>query len=427
MEPRVLVIGSRDHERADCIDWLQSFPNIEDYDSIVIDLPSLTQEIYDKIQTKICEMREPIATVFNTDREIFCIMSKVIQPSPPPRSSRTIILSVPNPEYVPPTNYEWFPVNILINDQKTGTSFNVCNERFSKYFQFVHRWDLEIIAPTEEPVPIPTDTAKGLVCMISPIAMNKSKKPISGSLERGGLRDGVFVPYKGAIHLLPGPTKCDDNQIIETILDIICGEKTRKVPIWRNDIEVPRVRELEVKVADDYEKIGSIQRKISTLRDQIQEWDSYRDLLTETGTNLEDIVQRALRDIGLETKKTEKSFPADLRSNQVAVEVTGIKGSVGVSSEKVIQTGRFKELYHKGEKIILVANTYMDLPPQDRRGKKDFSTETVKYFESLSICCLTTMTLYKLWIDVMTEKRRNEEVKNKLLSKNGELTLDAFK
>lgn len=411
MQPRVLVIGSRDHERADCIDWVQSFPNIEDYDFIVIDLQSLTQEIYDKIQRKIREIRKPIATVFNTDREIFCVMSKVIQPSPPPRSSMAISLGVSNPEFVPATNYEWFPVNIRINDQKTGTAINVCDQRFSKYFQFVDRWDLEIIAPTEEPVPMPTDTAKDLVYMISPIAMNKSKKPISGSLRRG-VGGGVFVPYEGAIHLLPGPTKCDDHQIVETILDMICGEKTRNVPIWRNDIEVPGIRELEVKVADDYKKICGVQEEISSLRVQIQEWDLYRNLLTETGTNLEDIVQRALKDIGLETKKTEKSFPADLRSSQIAVEVTGIKGSVGVGSEKVIQTGRFRELYRKGEKIILVANTYMDLPPQDRRDKKDFSIESVKYFESLSICCLTTMTLFKLWIDVITgekTERRSQE------------------
>jgi hypothetical protein len=84
VQPKILVIGSKDHDRADCVDWLQPFPNIEEYDSIIINLQSLTQETYDKIQRKMCEMKESINIVFDTNREIFCIMNKLIEPSPPP-------------------------------------------------------------------------------------------------------------------------------------------------------------------------------------------------------------------------------------------------------------------------------------------------------------------------------------------------------
>ena len=42
MQPKILVIGSRDHNRATCIDWLQPFPNIEEYQSIwtIVDILS---------------------------------------------------------------------------------------------------------------------------------------------------------------------------------------------------------------------------------------------------------------------------------------------------------------------------------------------------------------------------------------------------
>ena len=125
-------------------------------------------------------------------------------------------------------------------------------------------------------------------------------------------------------------------------------------------------------------------------------------------------------------EKTEKGFPADLISNRVAVEITGIKGCVGVSSGKVNQTGRFKESYHKGEKILLIANTHIDLSPKDRKREMDFSPEVKKYFESLSVCCLTTMTLFKIWKDVMTGKKDPKDVKSKILTKDGELTLSDF-
>jgi hypothetical protein len=234
------------------------------------------------------------------------------------------------------------------------------------------------------------------------------------------------VNDRGAIHLLPNTSKCDNSQAVEILLDIICGQEVKIIPPWRKDIEVPQIRDLEQRIEKEFSDIKRIQQEVFQLRSQVQEWDSYRDLLTETGTSLENVVQKALVDIGIKTERTEKGFPADLLSNEVAVEITGIKGCIGVSSDKVIQTGRFKELYHKGEKIILVANTYLDLSPQDRRESVNFSPEVEKYFRSLSICCISTLTFFQLWKDVVTGKRKPRDVKKRILVKTGELTLGDF-
>ena len=417
MQPKILVIGSRDHDRANCVDWLQPFPNIEEYDSIIINLQSLTQDVYDKIQMKIRQMKESITTVFDTDREIFCIVNKLIYPSPTPRlhGKKTI-----RADYVSPTNYDWFPITIKISDRKKGRSIHVSDHRFDRYFQWVDKWKFEISAS-----PKPQELLRALSCGLVPIAENKSKKMIGGSLKHGGLW-GNKTLKKGAIHLLPPPTKCDTHQAIEIILDLIYGEEEKIVPPWRKDIEVPKIKEFEQEIENKIKDIRGVQQEISQLRGRMQEWDSYRDLLTATGYDLEYIVQKTLLDIGIKTKKTEKGFPADLISNEVAVEITGIKGCVGVSSEKVNQTGRFKESYHKGEKIILIANTHMDLSPKDRKRKMNFSPEVKKYFESLSVCCLTTKTLFQLWKDVVTKKKDSKDVKRKILTKNGELTLSEF-
>lgn len=423
MQPKILIIGAKDHDRADCFDWQQPFPNIEEYDSIIINLQSLTQALYDKILIKIVGMKESITTVLSTNREIFCIMNRLIRPSPSPSPPGTAIKRTIRADYVSPTNYDWLPAKIGVNNQKTGKSINVYNHRFDTYLEFVDRWNLEIgISYGKKPI----EHLAALCYRIDPIAMNKSKKTIAGSLKAVNFLTGEVLKGYGFIHLLPPPTKCNIHQAIEIILDIICGEKVKKVPPWRKDIEVPKIKEFEQKIEKKITVIKRIQQEISQLGNQMQEWDSYRDLLTETGIILEDIVRRTLADINIKTEKTEKGFPADLISNEVAVEITGVKGCVGVGSEKVIQTGRFKELYHKGEKIILIANTYMDLPPRDRIGKMDFSPEVKKYFESLSICCLTTMTLFQLWKDVVIGKRGSEDIKRKILTKNGELTLSEF-
>jgi len=419
MKPKVLVIGSRDHNRAECVDWLQPFPNIEEYDSIIMNLQSLTQDLYDKIQMKIRGMSGSITTIFSTNREIFCIMNKLIHPSPAPRSSGAPVYKSIRVGYISPTNYDWLPVKIEINSQKTGTSINVYNHRFDTYFEFVDRWNLTISVGMKSGLGGIIESA----CFrIDLIAMNKSKKTIAGSLKATEMLEGY-----GFIHLLPPPTRCNAHQAIEIILDMICGEEVRKVPPWRKDIKVPKIKEFEQKVNGKIEEIKRIQQEISGLRSQMQKWDSYRDLLTATGYKLEAIVQKALVDLGIKTKKTEKGFPADLISSKIAVEITGIKGCVRASSEKVTQTARFKEAYRKREKIILIANTHMNLSPKRRKGKMDFSPEAKKYFESLSVCCLTTMTLFEIWKDVMTGKRDRRNVKSKILGKNGELTLTDFK
>ena len=239
-KPRILIIGSKNHNRADCFDWLQPFPNIEEYDSIIINLQSLTQDVYDQIHNKIHRMKESITTVFNTDREIFCIMNKCIYPSPISALGGTATIRISN--HVPPTNYDWFPVRIEVSDRKKGTSIDLHNRRFEWYFECVDKWNLTIEISTATT----QDSLKALLYNIVPIATNKSKKTIAGSLKRQTIIDRTIG--KGVIHLLPSPRKGDTHRAIEVVLDIILGRERKIVPPWRKDVEVPEVEEIQQKI-----------------------------------------------------------------------------------------------------------------------------------------------------------------------------------
>jgi hypothetical protein len=417
MSPKVLVIGSSDHGRASCFDWSQPLPNIEEYDSVILNMQTLTQNIYNKIYDRIFRLREPVTTVFTTNREIFCILNKVLY-------SPVSVFKTDGSTHIY-TSYDWIPVIIRINE-KNGISINLYDHRFDNYFEFVKSWNYELDLYYGDNWP---DVLRSIFYQIRPIASNLSRKTIAGSIRGVNPLTGQSFDgnERGAIHLLPPTTKCDIFQAIEIILDIIHGEETKKTPLWRKNIEIPQMREPHQKIGEKIKQIQELQQEISELENQIKYWDSYRDLLTETGNNLENIVQRVLADIGIKTERSDLGFPADLISKEFAVEVTGIRGCVGTASEKVNQTGRFKESYHKGEKITLVANTHMDLSPEARKEKMDFSPEVRKYFESLSVCCLTAMTLFQLWKDVVLKKRNPSDVKKVILMKNGELTLDDFK
>lgn len=416
----ILVIGSKNHLRAECFDWLQPFPNIEEYDSIIINMQSLNQKTYDQIQDKIKKMRESIITIIDTGREVFCVFNKPIYPSPPPRRPGEVRCKSINPDYVFPTNYDWLPARIHFDSQKTGSYISLCSSRFKDYFELVHEWDSEI---SFQSVTAVLEAGDSFLNVLSPVAVNKSQKVVAGSLSRTEDRKKSLMGVKiGIVHLLPPTKESDEYQAIEQIIDIIVGTQSKAVLPWRKDIDVPNECFLNEQITKKLREIEKIQEEISQLQEQIQSWDSYRDLLTETGESLENIVQKTLADIGIKTKKTEKGFPTDLISKEVAVEITGIKGSIGVDSNKVIQTGRFIQNFRKQEKVILIANTYMETQPKDRKGKKNFSPEVRKYFESLSICYLTTETLFELWKKVILEKKEQKCIKEKLLSSNSEVT-----
>jgi hypothetical protein len=423
---KILVVGSKGHKRAHCVDWLEPFPNIEEYDSVIINLQSLTQEIFDKIYPKISlEMRKEIATLFDTDREVFCIINQYMIPSTAPGQGKGYVRP-------PPTNYDWLPAIVSTNVEKPGTSIALIDKRFEKYLEKVEQWsfilDLYKEPPFEKAVQqtyaelarLIGDVAKILRFQLLPIAENKSRKTIAGTLLYQGKKG------KGAIHLLPPPTKCDVYEAIEILLDLVYGQPAKTYPPWREEIEIPGVKDILKQINKKFQDIKKIQESIAILQRRAERFDAFRDLLSASGEDLERAVERTLTEIGISTQKTEKGFPADLISKEVAVEVTGIKGPVTVSSEKVNQIARFKESFQKKQKMILIANTYMDVKPSDRRGKMNFTREVDEYLKSIGVSCMTSQTLFELWKDVKTSKGKARNVVNTILKHNGELTLEDF-
>jgi len=416
---RILVIGSKDHLTAECFNWLENFPNVEEYDSVIINMQSLSQENYDQIQNKIREMRGSINALIDTGREVFCIINKMMYPSPPPRRPGEPVFKGIIFDHVYPTNYDWLPASISFNSKKSGSYVSLLNSRFKNYFELVREWNFEM-SFSKETIP---ELGCSLLNVFSPIAVNKSEKTIAGSLMRVGDRKKLLNDEKiGMVHLLPPPKESSIFQAVERIMDIIIGHEHKVIQPWRKLIEVPNEKELELEIDFRIKGIEQIKEEITQLQQQIQKWDSYRDLLTETGEELEIIVQKTLNDLGIKTNRAEKGFPADLLNREVALEITGIKGCVGADSPKVAQLGRFVQNYRKQEKVILIANTYMDTSPQERKGKMNFSNEMRKYFESLSVCFMTTHTLLELWKDVILKKKEQEHVREKILNTVGEVT-----
>lgn len=133
----ILVIGDDGHSRATCVHWMVTWPNIEEFDLVIVAQNTLTQEIFDQIPHKLEEIRSQILTVFLTGRSVWCIVEKMLLPSPPKTGPKGMPVSAPS-------SYDWLFVYPTIKQVTEGSSIRVVDETFAPYLQKVRKWSLEI-------------------------------------------------------------------------------------------------------------------------------------------------------------------------------------------------------------------------------------------------------------------------------------------
>lgn len=397
----ILVIGDDGHSRATCVHWMGTWPNIEEFDLVIVAQNTLTQEIFDQIPRRPKEIRSQILTVFLTGRSVWCIVEKMLLPSPPKTGPKARPFS-------PPSSYDWLFEYPMIRQVTEGSSIRVVDQKFAPYLQKVRKWGLEIesVYTLKEQfgsiVPVEADAVA-----LEPIAENKSGKMIGARLIGAD-------PGSGSICFLPKPTECDTHEGIEILIDIATGQE-RVEPEWRAKVEVPGLRDAEKRMGDlthDYEK------QMSELKLKLISLDRYRDIFSVHETPQVDAVRTVLKDLGIETQRTKPGFPVDLLGKEVAVEVTSIAGKVDSNSPKMFQLTQFYEKHRKDEKAVLVANTYKREEPLMRKGKQDFTPPVLDFMRLKRACALTSVTLLDLWKFGKTDPKKARAM---LLDAVGEL------
>lgn len=394
MITKILVIGTLLEGRADCVIWVGPFPNIEEYDSVIVDLQSLCQSTFDALfrdnsqWEKIQRAREEIDTLLETGREIFCLINEPFLPILRNGEPKAWLARAPS-------NYFILPSYPTVT-RKEGTSKIVVSRRFRPYMDQVEKWSYEL-------------SGSGL----NPIAKNKSGKLIAGT-----------IPWvKGGIHFLPPPSECTPEEAIDILLDLILRPSTTRHPAWRSQLDIPGMKPVEERIHDLQGRIGDLGKQLEKLESQKTRLDTFRDLISPAGTGdyLESLVKDVLQELGIKTSKAPEGFPVDLLGSGFAVEVTGISKGITVSSEKYGQTLRFLEKHHRGEKVLLIANTYKNIDPH-KRPSQHFSNIIIEHLKARHVCLLTTVRLHWLWTSVSKGGLSKEDAAKLLRDTDGELS-----
>ena len=169
---------------------------------------------------------------------------------------------------------------------------------------------------------------------------------------------------------------------------------------------------------------------IENLERSKQELDMITYLLYGTGDELVDSVKLTLEELGLEAEKTPLGATIDLTARntdetvKLAIEVTGTTDKIKKESKKVSQAWTyFLEKEDEQEKLVLMANTYIHLPVEDRSGKLHFTPDVENKFTVNSALLMTTADLYFLWKDVQEQIRSADEVLKLLYESTGLLKI----
>ena len=365
---KLLIIGSTPHEKIDSIEWAQPFPDMEKYDSLIIDLTSFPKNYPPTLFNNIGLLKRTARIFIRDNKEIFCIMEKPF---------KILFKKIP-------LNYSWipFPQKLTVNPMLLGRTKMLSDERFFEYMENVERWDNELFWKA---------TAN---CRFDSIAINKSQNPIAATLTIG---------KRGKIHFLPKTTKINGSKAIDLLIGLASREEPEDYP-WLDLIEIPELNQT-----------GNPWSNSITP-------EEYRNLFSIDHKKITKAVQIILEDLGIQTLQNTEFCLTGLKSN-IVVKIASTKGKVGAQNAKISQLAKFIENQRKNEKIIFVANTYRDLPINNRINKEHIDLSMKLFLETNNVIFLTTLSLYHLWKKVITDQISTQEASFLLHNEIGEIQI----
>ncbi|PVX26060.1 MAG: hypothetical protein CW716_06795 [Candidatus Bathyarchaeum sp.] len=365
---KLLVIGSTSPNEVDSLEWTQPFPDLEPYDALILDLSSFPKDYPRTLFTNIGVLKRTARIFIRDSKEIFCILDKRFK--------------VPFKKI--PLNYAWipYPEKFRINPMLLGKSKKLCDESFSEYMKTVEKWYSELFWE---------DTAN---CRFDAIAVNKRQNAIAATLTING---------RGKIHFLPKATTISPSEAITLLIDLAKKEAPKGNP-WLTSVEIPEVLQAE----------NQWNRTVAP--------EEYRNLFSLDRKKFVKAVQLMLEDLGIQTLPNVSLGLVGLKS-KVIVKTASMDGKVEAQNAKVSQMAKFVENPNRNEKVIFVANTYKNLPINERANKEQVDFPMKLFFETNNVTFLTTSSLYNLWKKVITYQISPQEASFLLHNEKGEIKI----
>lgn len=436
LKPRNLVIGSTGYSGADSVPWTaKTMPNIVDYDTVIVDVPSLDEATLKKVSSQMLEeIQKRLVRLLDSKGQLI-IITDFRHVDRRPKSY---------PESA--DNFDWCPIEIGISSE-SGESLVVKDTRFSKYLSNLSKWEYYHFIPDSSLSRALTEyygstyNTKYLVPGEA-LVTNRYDKTIAGvhriEVRKERTRSGGYgSPYKeyptepntvtGDIVLLPRIPSLDRKEAVCLALEEVTGVVQNYVaPDWVEAIDVPGVAQIDHDISKLLDEIAGLRGQIDTLEQRKESLDRFKKLIYSSGHDLEEIVATSFERLGakvLPAKYSEEEFVIVFDGVEYLVEVKGVSKSIALAHLRQLNDYllKYEEDTKKQCKGILFGNAWRDYPPEERgtAARPEFPDNVIKRSEQWGIALVSSVGFFSDLSAYLEGNKEGEAILRRIVTTNG--------
>jgi len=195
------------------------------------------------------------------------------------------------------------------------------------------------------------------------------------------------------------------------------------LPQWAEELSILNQEE-EQKTLEKYElQLKEITNKIEKQKEVLFNISKYKTMLTETGTQLENIVIQVIKELGFtlcETERGRSDVIAMFEKTDVVIEIKGVSKSAAEKHAAQLEkwVSQFMEEKGRQPKAILIVNGFCQKPLSER-NEDVFPAQMLKYCEARGHALISTVQLLCMYIETKTNPTCSKERIQELLSTTG--------
>ena len=434
-ERRYLILGSTGYTGIDSTDWnADSLPNIVDYDTVIVDVRSLDEKklkllSYDRVK----EIRLQLVRLLDSKGQVIVLTD--------------FIRSVKRPKEYPEKmgNYDWCPITIGISNE-SGESIIVKQKLFNSYLSNLKDWLYYLFIPSSCLSDQLTDyygaTYKTKYKIPSvPYITNRYDKVLAGAYRievrweaenHRAYSSYKYYPEKpdvvtGEIVLLPLLQNIDPRQAVALVLQDLTGFVAHEqAPNWAGNLSVPHVDEIDKEISIQRKKISEKfdeVRKLGTKRLALEE---YKRLLFASGVDLQEVVKRALEDLGgkvTPARYGQEEYILEFDGQEYLIEVKGVKKSISLGDLRQLTDYllKYEEDTGKSSKGILFGNAWRNDPPQERgtKEKPEFPDNVMRRAKDLQIALVSSTAFFVAFCAFLNDQALGSQILRQMTTSVG--------
>ncbi|MHB8084660.1 MAG: hypothetical protein ACYDHZ_02400 [Dehalococcoidia bacterium] len=451
----VLIVGAS-WETIDSCEWWQDFPNLSDYDTVILDTTSILNfwlsedrikiepngiyllksidERDNRVQSNIRLVKRKLTEILQFPVSIYALYAPTIEiwRSIDPNWKYPASRIVNENSMLTATN-DWCPVAIRTHSE-SGKTIEIVDANYKQYFQTFREWNYYFIPESLKIDEFEEHYKRDFAVThnLAFISTNKVAKPLAIQFQPffhewfwdEGERVSSPQPtmFGGIIALLPTRDISNTKTHIEAILKKIKVSGKMATPDWVSGIEMPGEDQQRLVIHAQRQQLVELEKSIEESDASLAELQEFKSLLFETGPRLQDIVKLTFGKLGIRTKPsivTDEFIIVTADGQESLIEVKGNGKSITKDDIAQLVTDSMAHLKETGQEIhaILVGNGWR-LEPLDKRETKDkptFSKDAVKVAENHGVRLLTTTELFWAYYQALTNPQLRTDIQNRLM------------